>query len=264
MSFDPNFVSAWLAMAAFGLTGSLHCAGICGPLAAVACDSGKNGSQSPLYYVSRVATYMLLGGLAGGLGSLILRDVISWSSRSLSVGLGTIMMMYALVEVYRASKSLWRREAFRSGAVLLKESGRKFPIFHELSKRTFDRLERSGVSRSVSLGVMTALLPCCFLYAAFAQALLISNPLASAAAMLVFAVVTTPALFVGSVGLKFVYRLPRKYVGLVLSLILLVASGSIFLRGFLEPHDHSHHREASEDSIDSHDHHKNHHQNHIQ
>ena len=54
----------------FGLISSLHCVGMCGPLACVACRSGHCPRfESTLYYnLARVGSYALCGALAGGLG----------------------------------------------------------------------------------------------------------------------------------------------------------------------------------------------------
>ena len=59
----------------FGVVGSLHCAGMCGPL--VAAYAGMPGSDTPwrrralahgAYSIGRLLAYLALGGLAAGLG----------------------------------------------------------------------------------------------------------------------------------------------------------------------------------------------------
>src|SRR5471032_3282956 len=57
-----------------GLVTSLHCAGMCGPLACAVmpAPSERVDAQtvSSVYHVSRLAGYGLLGALAGGVGRL--------------------------------------------------------------------------------------------------------------------------------------------------------------------------------------------------
>ena len=64
-----------------GLAGGLHCAGMCGPLACMLLPVRGEGADastvSSVYHLSRLTSYAVLGGLAGGLGSLPL----TWSAR---------------------------------------------------------------------------------------------------------------------------------------------------------------------------------------
>ena len=69
-----------------GLITSLHCVGMCGPLACalmpVRRDQGDPMAVSSVYHLSRLAGYAVLGGLAGGLGQAPLNwlgnDVLRW------------------------------------------------------------------------------------------------------------------------------------------------------------------------------------------
>ena len=61
-----------------GLITSLHCAGMCGPLACALMpgrgDRTDGNTVSTVYHVARIASYTLLGGIAGGLG----RQPLAW------------------------------------------------------------------------------------------------------------------------------------------------------------------------------------------
>ncbi|RLS88282.1 MAG: sulfite exporter TauE/SafE family protein, partial [Planctomycetota bacterium] len=55
------------------ITGSIHCAGMCGPLAVVACGSSTCGSSKGSawsYQCARGGSYAVVGAIAGSLGSL--------------------------------------------------------------------------------------------------------------------------------------------------------------------------------------------------
>ena len=76
-----------MSWAAFilGLAGSLHCAGMCGPLALALPHPGRGmagfvGGRL-LYQLGRLATYMALGAASGALGhSLSMAGVQRWVS----------------------------------------------------------------------------------------------------------------------------------------------------------------------------------------
>lgn len=69
-----------LAALAAGLTGSLHCAAMCGPLACAGGSSGVRGAVS--WQAGRLISYALLGAALGGSGSVALR---AWAAEAAPV-----------------------------------------------------------------------------------------------------------------------------------------------------------------------------------
>src|SRR3954467_11374619 len=73
-ALNMDFAAINSPAAAFvaGLVTSLHCAGMCGPLACslapVQATPADSAVISSVYHVARLAGYGVLGGLAGGLG----------------------------------------------------------------------------------------------------------------------------------------------------------------------------------------------------
>jgi len=69
-----------------GLVTSLHCAGMCGPLACVLMpvrgDRADAHTVSTVYHLTRLTSYTMLGALVGGLGrlplSLLSQPVLRW------------------------------------------------------------------------------------------------------------------------------------------------------------------------------------------
>lgn len=57
----------------FGLASSLHCVGMCGPLACLSCQGGgcPRFESALHYHLARLASYGLFGTLAGGVGWLV-------------------------------------------------------------------------------------------------------------------------------------------------------------------------------------------------
>src|SRR5574339_780583 len=80
-----------------GLAGSLHCIGMCGPLALSLPVSHDNNlsriTGGMIYNSGRIFSYTAMGLLFGSFGSLII--AANWQS-SLSIALGIIILLYLL------------------------------------------------------------------------------------------------------------------------------------------------------------------------
>lgn len=169
------------ASAAFmaGLVTSLHCAGMCGPLACslmpVKGDRADPQTVSTVYHVSRLTSYALLGLVAGGLGSAPL----SWVSQSALRWLPWVMVLFFVALALR-----WDRH---------------LPKIAALGRITF-RLQgwlrgRSRTSAAAALGFATPLLPCGPLYFLVALALLSGSAVHGVEVMLAFGLGTVPLLW---------------------------------------------------------------------
>lgn len=170
-----------LAGFAFGFLGSVHCVGMCGPLALSL--PGKDAfpwryvAERVLYNIGRALTYALLGALVGALGS-----AIAWAGfqRGLSIGIGALMVL--TVAVPWVQQRLSRVEQAPS-AFLRRVMG---PI-QSLYKR-------GGFSAMLIIGLLNGLLPCGFVYAALATALTAGSMGESALFMAAFGLGTFPAM----------------------------------------------------------------------
>ncbi|MCG3172615.1 MAG: hypothetical protein GMKNLPBB_00769 [Myxococcota bacterium] len=201
------------------LVGSLHCAGMCGGFSAL--GAAHDGVRGPLipsaaYHAGRLVTYLLLGGLAGALGSAIdltgrlagMTHMAAMLSGVMVIALGT----KGLLSAAGLRTTEWTPRWKRMGVWLF-------------------RLHRSfagkpAVVRSLMLGLSSTLLPCGWLYAYAAAAAGTSDPLMGVAVMGVFWVGTVPAL--AGMGLlaaiassRFRRRLP------VLMPLLLITAGLV-------------------------------------
>ncbi len=173
-----------------GLVTSLHCAGMCGPLACglmpVRGDRADAHTVSTAYHVSRLAGYALLGGIAGGLGALPL----SWVSHSALRWLPWVMVLFFLGLAFRVDRHL--------------------PKLMALTRLTW-RIQgwmrgRSRVQAAVALGLATPLLPCGPLYFLAALALLSGSALRGVEFMLAFGLGTVPLLWLAQSQFQWVRR----------------------------------------------------------
>ncbi|MDL5048875.1 sulfite exporter TauE/SafE family protein [Oscillatoria amoena NRMC-F 0135] len=161
-----------------GLTGSLHCVGMCGPLALQVGATQKNHvlRNRLLYNGGRIVTYTVLGLLVGMLGNLI--EMSGWQGW-FSIGVGALV----LVVLFFGQIERWllpRTTAFISTI--------KRGILHHLN--------RKNTWSSVLLGVLNGFLPCGLVYAAIVLSLIQNTWMESALVMFVFGLGTVPALLV--------------------------------------------------------------------
>jgi hypothetical protein len=170
-----------LAGLAFGFFGSVHCAGMCGPLALSLPGADQSRVrfvvERVVYNLGRVLTYTLLGGLVGLAGR---GAALAGLQQAVSVGIGVVMILAAAVPwVSRRVQQLEQAPSALLGTVM-KPIGRLY--------------QRGGVGALLVVGVLNGLLPCGFVYAALGTALTAGDLVESMTFMAAFGLGTGPAM----------------------------------------------------------------------
>ena len=162
-----------------GLITSLHCAGMCGPLACslmpVRGDRDDPQVVSTTYHVTRLFSYALLGAVAGGLGRLPL----TWISNSTLRWLPWVLVLFFIAMAFHWDRFLPKPAALGGLSLRLSSWLRR----------------RSRVQAAVALGLATPLLPCGPLYFILALALFSGSALRGVEFMLAFGLGTVPLLW---------------------------------------------------------------------
>ena len=164
-----------------GLVGSLHCLGMCGPIAIGLPLHKRNWlmkvSGGLLYNSGRIITYGLLGAIFGFLGKGIkMAGLQQWAS----IGLGIIMIVSVIIPVVF-------REKIKLDALFTGYAGRLIGKFRILfAKRSLGSL--------LLIGLLNGLLPCGLVYMALAGAINTNDVVYGIAFMMAFGIGTTPAL----------------------------------------------------------------------
>ena len=164
-----------------GLLGSLHCMGMCGPIAfMLPLDREKTGLrflQLGLYHAGRLLAYGGIGlvfGLAG-------RGLYLFGfQQKLSIVLGGVIILLVLIptRVFRGSRLL--RPFFRIQGRIQGVLGRQ--------------LKAGRSDTYLSIGLLNGLLPCGLVYMALAGAMAQASAAEGAAFMLVFGTGTLPLM----------------------------------------------------------------------
>jgi sulfite exporter TauE/SafE len=170
-----------------GLVGSLHCAGMCGPLALALPAAGNTTPGYMLgrvaYNTGRIVTYCLLGlvvGLAGR--TFLLAGLQRWVSIALGVAL--------LLGLFASRKLALSRPV--TAAV------------NQLKSRMSVLLRPRSFAALAGLGLLNGLLPCGLVYVACAGAAATGGILAGASYMAAFGVGTVPMMLTISLAGKLV------------------------------------------------------------
>lgn len=209
-------VSALLA----GLVTSLHCAGMCGPLACSLMPARRDEADphavATIYHVTRLAGYALLGALVGGIG----RVPLSFIGESAMRYLPWLLVLFFIAVAVRFDQRLPR-----------------LPLLGRAYSAVAMRLRGGSRLRAAALlGFATPLLPCGPLYFLLSLALLSGSALKGAETLLAFGLGTVPLLWLAQAN----YHLIRVRLGPVwlsriqITLALAVAAVLVWrLRGTL-------------------------------
>jgi len=169
-------MESWTAFI-LGLVGSVHCAGMCGPLAMALPAAGGARSRHLAgrlaYNLGRILTYCALGFVFGLTGkTLWLAGLQRW----VSIGMGLMMLTGLLVA----------RKFALSHGVDLWVNRLKTPMARVLHRRSLSSL--------TALGLLNGLLPCGLVYVACAGAVATGGILAGARYMALFGLGTLPLM----------------------------------------------------------------------
>jgi uncharacterized protein len=165
----------WSALV-FGLLGSFHCVGMCGPIAMAISAKKSLIRQKLLYNLGRTTTYAFLGMTMVSLGfSLALAGIQQW----FSIIIGGMMVLMALY--YKKSERIIASSGWFGAVARLKSSLGSW-------------VTKGGSKAFFVSGLFNGLLPCGMVYLALVASMGTQHPLSGALYMGVFGLGTTPAL----------------------------------------------------------------------
>lgn len=161
-----------------GFAGSLHCAGMCGPLQLLVPSRVKGQAPGTIefifYHIGRVTLYSLLGVLSGLIGlQLMLFQSFQW----ISIILGSIMLVFAWVGLERNGKLSQRVMALLQG---------------RLQKVYYALRVNPSLLLIFNIGLLNGLLPCGLVYFALLNAIASQHIGIGFASMAMFGLGTLP------------------------------------------------------------------------
>ncbi len=201
-----------------GLVGSLHCLGMCGPIAIGIPLHKQNWlikvTGGLLYNSGRIITYGLLGAVFGFLGRGIqLAGLQQWAS----IGIGAVMIISVLFPVVF-------REKIKIDKLFTGYSGRLIGRFRTL-------FTKSSLSNLLLIGLLNGLLPCGLVYMALAGAINTNSVVMGIAFMIMFGIGTTPTLLILSLAGNVVTSGFRRKASKVIPVFIVILGLLFILRG---------------------------------
>jgi sulfite exporter TauE/SafE len=164
-----------------GAVGSLHCIGMCGPIAMAlpmsARSSGSRLAGGIIYNLGRIVTYSWLGLILGVAGDFLITPQIQ---STVSIVFGTAILLYLLLPS-RLKKTISKSSPAQGFFLGLRK---------QLSK-----LLSSGSNHSLfGIGLLNGLLPCGMIYLALTSSFLTGSALNGSLFMAAFGFGTFPAM----------------------------------------------------------------------
>lgn len=210
---------------AVGLVTSLHCVAMCGGINLSQCvsyrqpEAGGNGASkikpSLMYNMGRVLSYTMIGGIVGGLGTVV---SFSGAARGIVAVISGAFMIIVGLNMLNA-----------------------FPWLRKINPRlpkAFSRLAQGGKGKKgpFIVGLLNGLMPCGPLQAMQLYALGTGSVLAGALSMFMFSLGTTPMMFgLGAASSfltgKFTHKMMKASAVLVMVLGLIMVNRGLSLSG---------------------------------
>lgn len=202
----------------FGLISSLHCIGMCGPIAMMLPVNHKNPSVKALqiltYHIGRLTSYSILGLLFGLLGKGF---YLAGFQQQLSIIVGILMIVIAVVPERVFMKYNFSKPVYKAISMVKTSLGNQF------KKKTPDAL--------FTIGLLNGFLPCGLVYAALFGALAMNSVSMGVLYMFLYGLGTIPMMSL-VVYISNVISVPLRNKFQKIIPIFIVIIGSLFiLRG---------------------------------
>jgi len=164
-----------------GLISSLHCVGMCGPIALMLpvdrSSQTKKIIQIALYNIGRITTYTFLGLIFGLFGKGLF---IAGAQQNLSIVLGLLMILVAVISEKSFSKINFSK-----------------PIntfFSKIKSRLGSQFKKKSNASLFLIGVLNGFLPCALVYVALFGAISLQSVNLAAIYMLSYGLGTIPLM----------------------------------------------------------------------
>lgn len=202
-----------IAALAIGFVGSLHCVGMCGPLALFVTGKQKSPLVFMLYHGGRILSYVLLGVFLGWLGYSIqmlqVQQVMTFTLGAL------LLLLYGIPNFRNRLEKRYYQSKFYG---FIKQQ-----LSQNISKK----------NRWIASGIANGFLPCGLTYVAAASAVATGGFANGIIFMLLFGLGTIPALLLVTMGGALVSTRLKRLIPGAVSLVAILSGCVLILRGLL-------------------------------
>jgi sulfite exporter TauE/SafE len=235
----------FIAALTIGLLGSLHCIGMCGPIALAlpAPGHGIGGRlwAAVLYNLGRATTYALLGLVFGAIGYTI---SLAGFQQLFSIALGVFILLLVFVPLlagsFTGTPQFYSRALGKLQAAMAKQFAKK------------------GFITLFVIGLLNGLLPCGFVYIGLAGAAATGNWYSGALYMALFGLGTLPVMATLVLVKNKVSLSLRRSLGKLVPYAMVLIGSLFILRGmnlgipYVSPLMHNNHPVSQCSTLDNH------------
>lgn len=202
----------------FGLLGSFHCIGMCGPIAFMLpvdrTHTFKKLSQITAYHIGRLLAYAIIGlcfGLIGkGLNMFGLQQY-------LSIAVGVLMIVVILIPTQTFNTYNLSKPVFRFISKIKTELGKA--------------LKKKSADTFLTIGFLNGFLPCGMVYMAVFASLAIGNAWESSLYMMLFGLGTIPLMTTAIYFGTFLNVTVKKRIQKAIPVVVIIIGLLFILRG---------------------------------
>lgn len=165
----------------FGLLGSFHCVGMCGPIAFLLpldrTNTVKKTTQIFVYHFGRLIAYSLIGLIFGLIGSSL---NLFGMQQQLSIAIGLLMILVMITPARTFNKYNFSKPVYK--------------IISKVKSALGKELKKKSVDTFLTIGFLNGLLPCGLVYMAVLGAIGSGGAIEGGFYMAVFGVGTIPLM----------------------------------------------------------------------
>lgn len=202
-----------------GMLGSLHCIGMCGPIAFLLPIDRKSKlkriMQIVIYHFGRLTTYAILGSFFGFLGKNIF---VFGAQQQISIIIGVLMILIVVLP-----KSMQKTNT--------KIASKFYKWVHYIKKYIGIGLKNKSLDMFFMVGFFNGLLPCGLVYMAIFGALAMGNVWQGGLYMLFFGLGTVPLMTVAIYLTNIISISIRKKIGALIPVFVCIIGLLFILRG---------------------------------
>ncbi|PID71034.1 MAG: hypothetical protein CR985_01850 [Flavobacteriales bacterium] len=202
----------------FGLLGSFHCLGMCGPIAFALPVDRTNTSkmilQTGLYHLGRLFTYALIGLLFGLLGKGLF---LAGFQQRLSILVGVIMIVLVLIPTHILNQYSLSKPFYR--------------LINLVKSKLSRYIRKKNTGAFFTIGFLNGFLPCGLVYMALVGAIATGTAWKGAGYMFIFGIGTIPMMTASVIAGNFLKISIRNKIQKAIPVIVVIIGLLFILRG---------------------------------
>lgn len=201
-----------------GLMGSLHCVGMCGPIAFMLpvdrTNNVKKFIQIFIYHFGRLLAYGILGLVFGLLGKGLF---VFGMQQKLSIAIGVLMIVVMLIPYKTFSKYNFSKPVYK--------------IIGKVKNRLGKELQKKTPDTFLTIGFLNGFLPCGLVYMALFGAIAMGDAIQGSLYMMIFGAGTIPLMTTAIYFSALLKNTAKQKIQKLIPVFVLVIGALFILRG---------------------------------